>query len=199
MKQSVLIALAVGGGLVFVAIGFLVGYNIRSIVVYENVVDADVSRAICDFGHNFGSDSNGTVYIEEQEAGKGVVVNVSLSGTNDGLHGFHVHKTGNLRSNCLAAGGHFNPYDKTHGGPTALERHVGDLGNVNFIGGFANYAWNDMQATLRGKTSIIGRSIVIHAKQDDFGLTDHPDSKTSGAAGPRIACCTIAIDVVKNV
>jgi Cu-Zn family superoxide dismutase len=199
MKQSVLIAIALGGGLAFVAIGFLVGYSVRGAIIYQNVIEADVSRAICDFGNNPGSDVNGTVYIDEQDGTSGVIIALNLTGATDGAHGFHVHKTGNLRSNCIAASGHFNPFDKSHGGPTATERHVGDLGNIEFRGGAANYNFTDLQVTLRGKTSVIGRSFVIHAKQDDMGLTDQPDSKTSGAAGPRIACCTIAIDATKTV
>ena len=44
-----------------------------------------------------------------------------------------------------------------------------------------------------GPHSVIGRTVVLHADQDDLGLTDHKESKTTGAAGARIACGVIGI------
>ena len=44
---------------------------------------------------------------------------------------------------------------------------------------------------LYGPDSIIGRSLVIHAGEDDLGLENNAGSQSSGNSGPRIACCTI--------
>ena len=46
---------------------------------------------------------------------------------------------------------------------------------------------------LDGPTSVIGRSFVIHADEDDLGRGGFADSKTTGHAGARLACCTIGL------
>jgi Cu-Zn family superoxide dismutase len=33
-----------------------------------------------------------------------------------------------------------------------------------------------------------GRSLIVHADEDDLGLGEHDDSKTTGHSGARIAC-----------
>ena len=44
-----------------------------------------------------------------------------------------------------------------------------------------------------GDANILGRAIVIHAGEDDLGLGAETDSKTTGHAGARLACCVIGV------
>ena len=51
----------------------------------------------------------------------------------------------------------------------------------------------DKQISLYGEYSIVGRSVVVHAQEDDLGRTDHPDSGTTGNSGARVACGVIGL------
>ena len=44
---------------------------------------------------------------------------------------------------------------------------------------------------LYGAYSVLGRSCVLHADEDDLGRGGHKLSKTTGNAGARIACGVI--------
>ena len=39
----------------------------------------------------------------------GVTIDGVVGGLEPGLHGFHIHMTGDLGGNCTKSGGHFNP------------------------------------------------------------------------------------------
>ena len=70
----------------------------------------------------------------------------------------------------MTAGPHFNPYQQTHGGPKDFVRHVGDLGNLlSNKEGIAEICMIDRLVTLYGTNSVLGRSIVVHKKEDDLG------------------------------
>ena len=136
----------------------------------------------------------GTVVIQEDLINKNVIISVNLSGMPPGLHGFHIHEYGDLREGCSSLCQHYNPKNKNHGGPNDKERHVGDLGNIEANKkGIINMKFVDKEVKLRGKYSVIGRSIVIHEDPDDLGKGNHKDSKTTGHAGKRIACGIIGI------
>ncbi|GJN30728.1 hypothetical protein PR202_gb19061 [Eleusine coracana subsp. coracana] len=67
-------------------------------------------------------------------------------------------------------GPHFNPHNKPHGAPIDDERHVGDLGNiVANRDGVAEVFIKDLQISLTGPHSILGRAVVVHADPDDLG------------------------------
>ena len=124
------------------------------------------------------------------ETNDGVEIVAELTGLQPGEHGFHVHEFGDCSmADGKCAGGHFNPTGQPHAGPDDAKRHVGDLGNIKADGqGNASYKRTDKVISLNGKNSIIGRSVIVHAKPDDFKTQQPP-----GNAGDRIGCGTIGI------
>lgn len=127
-------------------------------------------------------------FIQEKE---GVRVKGRIQGLTPGLHGFHIHQFGDLRSDDgTAAGGHFNPTGADHGGPDHdhKSRHVGDLGNIKANDdGVAEFDMVDKHLSLHGDHSILGRSVVVHADADDL------KSQPSGNAGPRVGVGVIGV------
>uniref|UniRef100_A0A2P2HW21 Superoxide dismutase [Cu-Zn] n=1 Tax=Hirondellea gigas TaxID=1518452 RepID=A0A2P2HW21_9CRUS len=116
----------------------------------------------------------------------------TITGLTPGLHGFHVHETGNLTCGCKSTGGHYNPFQRTHGAPQAHIRHIGDLGNILADpSGTATISILDHQVSLVGPNSVIGRAIVIHAGEDDLGTGGDAGSLKTGNAGGRVGCGVI--------
>ena len=82
----------------------------------------------------------------------------------------------------------------THGGPGKEVRHHGDMGNiVAGDDGKAVLDYFDEKIMVYGEHSIIGRSTVCHADEDDLGEGGHELSATTGNAGARVACGVIGI------
>ena len=82
----------------------------------------------------------------------------------------------------------------THGGPNSEIRHVGDMGNVDAgADGVAKYFLEDHLIHIHGEFSVIGRSCVCHAKEDDLGLGGNEESLKTGNAGARVACGVIGL------
>ena len=140
-----------------------------------------------------GSKVEGDVVIE-QRGPQQVRVKAIFTRLPPGKHGFHIHKAGDLRGEgCQGACAHYHtgpPCD--HGaepGQTSSPRHTGDLGNIEMPkkGPF------EKEWFLKGTSvqDLWGRSIIVHADEDDLGLGDHEDSKTTGHSGARIACSVI--------
>jgi Cu-Zn family superoxide dismutase len=140
-----------------------------------------------------GKKIKGIVLFTEDLKRDLVVIDIHLEGLKkSGLHGFHVHESGDLTSQCESMCAHFNPYNKTHGCPGMKNRHVGDLGNLKTdINGCAHYKMVDDKIKLRGKANIIGRGLIIHEDEDDCGQGGNEASLLNGNAGKRIACAVI--------
>uniref|UniRef100_A0A7S4VYF7 Superoxide dismutase [Cu-Zn] n=1 Tax=Alexandrium monilatum TaxID=311494 RepID=A0A7S4VYF7_9DINO len=152
-------------------------------------------------GGNDTSICTGTITLKQTSAEE-CSISYEIRGLTPGKHGFHIHEKADFSDGCNSAGPHYNPFKKTHGAPSDEERHVGDLGNIEpGPDGIARGTIVDKLVKLSGETSVIGRSFMVHADEDDLGLGDNSQpgpppvngkaSKTTGNAGARIACGVI--------
>jgi len=127
----------------------------------------------------------GTVVCKETKTGLSIQAEFHRL---NGLHGFHIHRAGDLRGEgCLGACDHYHKGSASiHGGPpgTTKHRHTGDLGNVTE--GTYHFFLHGVKAS-----DLYGRSFIIHADADDYGLGEYPDSQKTGHSGKRIACAVI--------
>jgi Cu-Zn family superoxide dismutase len=127
----------------------------------------------------------GEVVFKQRKGG--VEVNATFTQLS-GNHGFHIHKAGDLRGEgCKGACDHYHIGPPQHhgGAPSKKgERHTGDLGNVTE--GSYRYVLKDVLVE-----DLFGRSVIIHADEDDYGLGGFEDSLTTGHSGKRIACAII--------
>jgi Cu-Zn family superoxide dismutase len=141
--------------------------------------------AVAELSPTRGSNVRGTVtFVEETQ---GVRVTANLTGLTPGDHGFHIHEVGDCSSqDGSSAGAHFNPDGASHGAPHSTQRHTGDMGNVTAdAAGVVRHQYVDNRMTFEGASSILGRSVIVHADPDDY------TSQPSGNAGARLACGVI--------
>ncbi|XP_056327844.1 extracellular superoxide dismutase [Cu-Zn] [Danio aesculapii] len=103
----------------------------------------------------------------------------------------HIHEYGDLSRGCDSTGGHYNPLNVNH------PQHPGDFGNFVPVNKKIRQSL-DSPATLFGKLSILGRSVVIHEGKDDLGRGGNVGSLLNGNAGGRLACCVIGLGNPQN-
>jgi Cu-Zn family superoxide dismutase len=144
----------------------------------------EVTKASATLEPKSNSKVTGTVTFTK--VGDDVQVVADIQNLTPGKHGFHIHDKGDCSApDAASAGPHFNPTMKHHGGPMTLDHHEGDLGNITAdASGKAHLDWKG-KLSLTGKDSIIGKSVVVHEKEDDL-KTD-----PSGNSGARVACGAI--------
>lgn len=147
----------------------------------------EITKAICVLSPTENSNVTGVVTFTKVPEGIEVIADVS--GLTPGKHGFHIHEYGDCSSlDAKSAGGHFNPYNKQHGGPMDAEHHAGDLGNLEANSeGVAHLQMVVKDISFEGENNIIGRGMIVHADPDDFV------SQPTGNAGGRVACGSIGL------
>lgn len=122
------------------------------------------------------------------EHGEGVRVSLSLENAPPGKHGVHIHEKGDCSDiPGKSMGEHFAPRGHQHGLPTAAQRHLGDLGNIDIDDqgrGQLDISAAEAKLARDHKMSFLGKAIVVHAGEDT-------GQGTSGESGPPIACGVI--------
>lgn len=123
----------------------------------------------------------------------GVDVDCLFTRLPPGLHGFHIHRAGDLRGEgCKLACDHWHRGKPSiHGGPPTHKgpRHTGDLGNLDMDGKETLKTSFFLKGVVLEE--LYGRSVIIHEDEDDYGRGSYEDSKTTGHSGARIACAVI--------
>lgn len=132
-----------------------------------------------------GSKVAGTIRF--RDSGDGLEVTADVTGLPAGPHAYHVHVFGDCSGpDAESAGEHFH----FHGSSLAPTEAIvtGDLGELTGDAtGKATRTDKVTGATLQGKFSIVGRSVVVHEKGND------PTHPPDGAAGKRLACGVIGV------
>lgn len=141
--------------------------------------------AVAELKATQGNGVSGTLMLSPM--GDGIHINGSIKGLTPGsTHGFHVHENGDCSApDASSAGAHFNPTQQPHGDPAGASHHLGDIPNVTADGeGAAEVDIHVSGLTLRtGQADdVVGKSIIVHEKADDY------TSQPSGDSGNRIAC-----------
>ncbi len=127
--------------------------------------------------------------IQDRGVPKGVQFFLNVHNVEPGLHGFHVHRSGDLSRGCESLCSHYNPEGYNHGTLNQINAHKGDLGNV-----IADNKGDIVGTLISNRLTLDelrGRSLILHQNEDDLGLGPFPDSKTTGHSGKRILCGVI--------
>lgn len=127
----------------------------------------------------------GTVTLTERDGG--LTLALALNGLEPGEKAFHLHTTGQCDApDFKSAGGHLNPFGKTHGSLSDDGPHLGDFANIEISGEGTVDATREIEGVPSELYDLMfdedGTAVMIHAGPDDYA------SDPAGAAGPRIAC-----------
>ena len=136
-----------------------------------------------------GSDVAGeAVFVQD---GDDIMLIVDIRNASPGLHGVHIHETGDCSAaDGTSAGGHWNPTGEDHGRWGSDSFHLGDLGNIP-VGmdgtGYIERTTDLWDLGTGSDLDVVGKAVIVHAGEDDFV------SQPSGAAGGRIGCGVIEL------
>ena len=129
----------------------------------------------------------GTVSLVETNGA--MSLELELMNLPAGEHAFHLHTTGQCDGpDFQSAGGHLNPFDKSHGRLSDDGKHLGDFPNItvpesgSLTQSYPIESDQDMAAVQSAIFDADGTAVMIHEGADDY-RTD-----PAGDAGSRIAC-----------
>lgn len=163
--------------------------NIFLILSIINPIASRKARCYMIPDPSLNSGVSGEVNFNQESENAPVTIEAKIYGASKGKHGFHIHEKNSIQDGCAATGMHFNPTSMQHGDLEGVIRHAGDMGNL--ISEDGRNIITKMQSknmTLFGDESIIGRTCVIHALEDDLGTKEDAASKSNGNSGQRLAC-----------
>lgn len=136
-----------------------------------------------------GSNVTGEAKFTDEGNGK-VRFELTVNNLTPGEHAVHLHENGDCSAeDASSAGGHWNPTMKPHGKRgDGTSYHKGDVGNMtvgNDGKGTMNLSVDGWSIGGPDSTNVVGKSVIIHEKADDF------TSQPSGNAGGRVSCGVI--------
>lgn len=117
---------------------------------------------------------SGSIHFSQKRKDSPVKIEFSLKGIHEPC-ALHIHEYGDTSDGCRSLGAHFNPTKKKHG------QHAGDVifnvfpdskGNYN-----STFVTKELSLQNGNPHNILGRSVVIHAFQDDYGKKGREDSE----------------------
>ena len=132
--------------------------------------------ASCEFDFLGYSHSEGSLELRQKPHDLTSIIG-EFKNVQPGLHALKIHELGDLEYGCESAGYVYNPFGAKHGHShfDINDRRVGDLENLQArFDTNAEYKNRDLLVNLSGPNSVIGRSMVLYEREDDFDQTEHP-------------------------
>ncbi len=171
----------------FIFSGLILGLSSCDSIQADKTNTVSAKKASAKLNPTQGNHAQGDIVFTVVD--NGVLIVGDIIGLTPGEHGFHILENGDCSAPDGSSGGdHFNPSKNKHGSPEQPNRHVGDLGNIVADNqGNVHFERIDKVISLEGENSIIGRSVIVHEKKDDFV------TQPTGDAGKRLACGRIEI------
>lgn len=117
----------------------------------------------------------GGVLVEAEIFG---LPNIDRMNSTD-FYALHIHENGDCSDDFMQTGNHYNPMNQPH------PYHAGDMLPLMGNQGYAWLSFYDKRFTV---PEIIGKSVIIHSRQDDF------TSQPSGNPGEKIGCGVIMME-----
>jgi Cu-Zn family superoxide dismutase len=137
------------------------------------------------------SDSHLTGKATFREVDGKVTLTIEIEGAEPGTHAVHLHEKGDCTApDGASAGGHWNPTHENHGKWATAPFHRGDIGNIEVgADGKGSLTLTTDLWTIGGppETDVVGKSIIVHAKADDFA------TQPTGNAGGRSGCGVVEL------